>query len=290
MILGYLRTVRKFFMMGVKMKRALLVGINKYKIAGADLNGCVNDVTNLRDILLKYFGFDIKDIKVMTDERATKLGIMDGLKWLTEGVKTGDSILFAFSGHGSQIVDKNNDEYKDNLDEILCPHDMDWDGTYIVDDELNEIFSKVDQTVNIEVILDSCHSGTGTREIKGLNLLPKEETLKIRFLKPPVDIDCRMDEDMEVVKLFSGIRAKKPDNRVVFTGCKDNQTSADAYINGTYNGAFTYYFCKYLREAQGKINRLELLKRVRSSLKYHGFSQIPQLECAKNEKIKNLLE
>jgi hypothetical protein len=33
--------------------RALLVGVNKYKIAGADLSGCVNDVTNMRDILLK---------------------------------------------------------------------------------------------------------------------------------------------------------------------------------------------------------------------------------------------
>ena len=32
--------------------RALLVGINKYKMSGADLQGCVNDVTNMRDILL----------------------------------------------------------------------------------------------------------------------------------------------------------------------------------------------------------------------------------------------
>jgi len=37
--------------------KALLVGINKYKIHGADLNGCANDVTNMRDVLLKYFGF-----------------------------------------------------------------------------------------------------------------------------------------------------------------------------------------------------------------------------------------
>lgn len=272
------------------MKKALLVGINKYKIPGADLNGCVNDVTNLRDILLKYFSFDINEIKVITDERATKKAIIDGLDWLCEGVKSNDSILFQFSGHGSQIVDKNNDEKKDNLDEILCPHDMDWDGTYIIDDELNEIFSKVDSSVNVEIILDSCHSGTGTREVMGLSLLPKENTLAIKYIKPPVDIDCMMDEDMPVKKLFSNIRAKKPNNQVVFTACKDNQTSADAYIAGTYNGAFTYYFCKYLREAQGNIERYELLKRVRSSLKFHGFSQTPQLECAKNERNKKILE
>jgi len=79
------------------MKKAVLVGINKYRIAGADLNGCVNDVTNLRDILLKYFDFDVNDIRVITDERATKDAIIDGLGWLTDGVKSGDSILFAFS-------------------------------------------------------------------------------------------------------------------------------------------------------------------------------------------------
>jgi len=50
--------------------KALLVGINKYKIPGADLNGCANDVTNMRDVLLKYFGFftcnackHIRDVK-----------------------------------------------------------------------------------------------------------------------------------------------------------------------------------------------------------------------------------
>jgi len=28
--------------------RAVLVGINKYKMANSDLSGCVNDVTNVR--------------------------------------------------------------------------------------------------------------------------------------------------------------------------------------------------------------------------------------------------
>ena len=28
--------------------RAVLVGINKYKMANSDLSGCVNDVTNIR--------------------------------------------------------------------------------------------------------------------------------------------------------------------------------------------------------------------------------------------------
>jgi len=38
-------------------KRALLIGINKYQIAGADLRGCVNDVTDLSAALVKFGGF-----------------------------------------------------------------------------------------------------------------------------------------------------------------------------------------------------------------------------------------
>ena len=78
-------------------RRALLVGLNKYKIPGSDLNGCVNDVTNIRDILLKYFGFDVNDIRILIDDRATKENIMNRLRWLVADVKSGDRLLFHFS-------------------------------------------------------------------------------------------------------------------------------------------------------------------------------------------------
>jgi len=266
--------------------KALLVGINKYKIPGADLRGCVNDVTNVRDILLKYFGFTVKEIRVLVDERATKKNILNRLNWLVDKAKAGDCLLFHYSGHGSQVVDRDGDELKDRMDEIICPHDMDWDGNFITDDDLGGLFRNLPKGVNLEVLLDSCHSGTGTREMMGINSLPLEMSFKPRFLPPPVDIACRVDEDMEVRRLLKG---NNPLNHVLFSGCRDNQTSADAYINGSYNGAFTYYFAKHLREAQGNLTRVELIKRVRASLRFNGFSQIPQLECEKAERKKKVL-
>ncbi|MFH1627110.1 MAG: caspase family protein [Pseudomonadota bacterium] len=268
--------------------RALLVGINKYKIPGADLNGCVNDVTNIRDILLKHFAFTVKQIRLMVDGRATKNAIMDRLKWLVKDAKPGDRLLFHFSGHGSQIRDRDGDELKDNLDEILCPYDMDWEGTYITDDALHALFSKVPKGVNLEVLLDCCHSGTGTREAQAMGMLPEELSFKPRFLTPPPDILARMDDDeIETRKLF---RRANPQTHVLFSGCRDNQTSADAYIKGSYNGAFTYYLCKHLRETQGVMNRGELVKTVRASLRFRGFSQVPQLECPKTERKKKILD
>ncbi|MEW5767811.1 MAG: caspase family protein [bacterium] len=267
--------------------KALLVGINKYKLPGCNLNGCVNDVTNVRDILLKYFGFSIKEIRVLVDERATKANIISRLKWLVNGAKQGDKLLFHFSGHGSQIVDRDGDELKDKMDELICPHDMDWDGNFIADDDLEKIFSGVPTVVNLEVLLDCCHSGTGTRETMAINMLPPELSFKSRFLPPPIDIQCRADEDMEIRKL---LRKHNSLNHVLFAGCQSNQTSADAYINGSYNGAFTYYLCKHLRETQGNIRRAELLRRTRASIKFNGYSQIPQLEAPVAEKKKKMLE
>ncbi|MBU0735127.1 MAG: caspase family protein, partial [Proteobacteria bacterium] len=211
-------------------QRALLVGVNKYNIPGSDLNGCVNDVTNVRDILLKYFGFDVNDIRVVIDERATKENIMNRLRWLVADAKAGDRLLFHFSGHGSQIRDRDGDELKDHLDEILCPHDMDWDGRYIVDDELGELFSTLPKRINLEVLLDCCHSGTGTREAFGIESLPQDLSFKPKFLTPPADILARVDDDdLKVRKLAKG---GNPLTHVLFSGCKDNQTSADAYIKG----------------------------------------------------------
>lgn len=167
---------------------------------------------------------------------------------------------------------------------------MDWDGTYIVDDELGSFFDRLPKGkgINLEVLLDCCHSGAGTREACGIESLPRELSFKPRFLKPRADILARVDDDdLKVRKLAKG---GNPSTHVLFAGCKDNQTSADAFIKGSYNGAFTFYFSKRLRETQGTLTRSELLKRVRSSLRFNGFSQIPQLECPPPERKKMLLE
>jgi metacaspase-1 len=249
-------------------KRALLVGVNDYQQIN-DLSGCINDVTNVRDVLLKYFGFTVPEIRLLVDSRATKANIVTRLKWLLKGAKKGDLLVFHYSGHGTRIRDRDGDELKDHMDEAICPWDTSWDGGLILDDELYDMFKGLAASVHLEVILDSCHSGTGTREVMAM------KDMKIRFLQPPIDIECRVEEGLKI-KTFRA--PEKALNHILWAGCRDNQTSADALIGNTYNGAFTYYFCKHIRDAQGKIGRDQLLKRVRASLRFEGYSQVPQLE------------
>ena len=107
-------------------KRALLIGINKYQIAGADLRGCVNDVTALRAALVEFHGFKTGDIAVLTDGDATKKAMQAGIKKLVREAKKGDVVVLHYSGHGSNVPDDGKDE-ADGRDEILCPTDLDWD-------------------------------------------------------------------------------------------------------------------------------------------------------------------
>jgi metacaspase-1 len=263
-------------------KHALLVGINNYSKVN-DLQGCINDVTNVRSILKTFFGYTNNDIRVLTDDRATRKNILDRLEKLVKGSKTGDSLIFHFSGHGSQIRDRDGDELNDHLDELICPYDMNWDDGYITDDMLRAILDQLPKGVKMEIILDCCHSGTGTRETGPGAFEGFGSTCyaNYRYVRPPVDIDCRLQGDEDRMKPARAFRTDREIilNHVLWAGCKDNQTSADAEIEGRYNGAFSYYFCKHIRESKGNITRSELHSRVRNSLAYNRYSQIPQLEC-----------
>ena len=62
-------------------KRALLVGINAY--SDGALNGCVNDVIRINQVITNHFGFtDSKNKRMLTDKSATTKNILDRLTWL----------------------------------------------------------------------------------------------------------------------------------------------------------------------------------------------------------------
>ena len=123
---------------------ALLVGINDYQ-GISDLRGCVNDVTNVRSVLRTYYGFTNKDIRILVDDRATRENIQYRFANMIGNAKSGDHVVFHFSGHGSQIRDRDGDDLKDNLDELICPYDMNWDNGFITDDWFRSILKKLEK-------------------------------------------------------------------------------------------------------------------------------------------------
>ncbi len=133
-------------------KTAVLIGVNRYRIPGADLRGCVPDVKNMSSLLQRKYGFEEGDISLLTDFDATKKAIEEAITGLIRGGQRGDVLLVHFSGHGSNVPDDNGDE-ADNRDEILCPTDLDWYDP-LRDDWLRSVFDGLSAGVSLTVITD----------------------------------------------------------------------------------------------------------------------------------------
>lgn len=82
-------------------KHALLIGINDYLNPELTrVQGAVNDVLLLKDVLLTKFGFQEKDIKVLLNGDATRAAILENFKQIVDGAREGPA-LFYFAGNGS---------------------------------------------------------------------------------------------------------------------------------------------------------------------------------------------
>ncbi|GGN01247.1 hypothetical protein GCM10009721_30590 [Terrabacter tumescens] len=258
-------------------KRALLIGVNEYAIPGANLRGCVNDVNDVAAALTELYGFAESDITTLLDGAATKAAMTGAISDLVDSAGPGDVLYLHYSGHGSNVPDTNGDETTDGRDEILCPHDLDWNDP-LTDDWLRTTIDRLDPGASLTVVMDCCHSGSNTRAPVRPDAPPPE--ILPRFLPNPDDEERggehtgtprrsrrrRRQEDVHVVDM--------PETLV--SGCRDDQTSADAYIGSTYNGALTYYLVRAMREdPQATYRRLHA--RTLAGLT-GSYDQVPQLE------------
>lgn len=260
-------------------RKAICVGINKFAhYPQFTLNGCVNDARDMAALCKGLLGFKASEVTVLVDAQATKAAIMAQLKAALAEAKAGrlSYILFSWSSHGTQMTDRSGDE-PDGMDEAFVPHDIaekagDWDPAHIItDDEFHDLFQQLPAAVLLEVYLDTCHSGTGLRGAEfGLH------APRARYVAPP---GGQGPVKQKAVRGFALARAAEAPatHQILWSGCKANQTSADAYFNGRYSGAFTYYFVKTMTATHNKLSRKAVLTQMRAAMK-GKFAQVPQLE------------
>ena len=278
------------------MKKALLVGIN-YPGTPSQLNGCVNDVMAMSELLSNKFDFKSKNKRMLIDHAATTSNILDRLEWLVKDSKSGDVLYFHYSGHGSQFIDRDYDsDYEpDGKDEIICPIDLDWRRKIITDDMLRRIFNKVPEGVNLTVVLDCCHSGSGIdvgdnashyHSPRSKNSSEFYNTPNTnRLMEAPADIMNR-SIGMDIPVKLRGVNINN--TGVLISGCKSNQTSADAWIHNKYMGAATYYLIDAINNGYNTYETV--IGHMSYSLKRHGYSQSPQLNGSTNYTTHTFLE
>ena len=266
--------------------RAVLVGIDEYERDDVpSLSGCVNDVALVRSLLRQYFQVPNEDLRVVVNGRATKANILERIAVTIARAEPGDVIVFYFSGHGSQIRDRNGDELTDGLDEIICPYDMDWDrGTYILDDDLDALFDTLPPDVLLEAFFDCCFWGADAR---GLEPEPRPVLLRrdVRYLPPPFDIAARAEGEFDRLDIHQ-LRASATftERNVMWGASQEGQPAAEDYIDGRANGIFTYWGCRFIAENIQRVDRLEytreqLLEDVRGYLHTLGYVQTPELSA-----------
>ncbi|KAH9834619.1 caspase domain-containing protein [Rhodofomes roseus] len=151
---------------------ALVIGVNKYSnTAIPSLQGAVPDAEAVVDYLRTKLQVPTDHVRCLLDDSATRAAIIDQFLQMQKDtrIEAGDPILVYYAGHGGEA--KPPSTWPETSDiQTLIPHDFGTtvDGQTvhgIPDYTLGALLSRLAETKgdNITVILDCCHSGSGTR-------------------------------------------------------------------------------------------------------------------------------
>lgn len=259
-----------------QLKKAVIVGVN-YAGTEAELGGCINDANKMKNYLLDVCKFKKENVILLTDhfaakpdELPTRSNILKAINWLTSQLppRKECQLVFHYSGHGSFTRDRDGDE-SDQKDETICPVDCFQNGD-ITDDDLKDLLvDSLPSNAKLFCLLDCCHSGTG---------------LDLRY-------QCRVygDKHNKNYRLQQNKKqSHSPGEVILFSGCKDEQYSADAYIKGKYQGALTWAFFTVLEKHNFEpISYKRLIREIHTLLRRHRYEQIPQLSCGQYVDLKN---
>lgn len=253
------------------MKKAILIGCN-YPNTPYQLNGCINDIITMSNILKKYFNYTDSEIIIMTDNlpKSSNLypsrnNIMNTLK--NTFMNTDEKIYIHYSGHGSNIIDKNKDEL-DGYDECMIPADYNGQNI-IIDDDLYTLFFYVKSTCQLFISFDCCMSGT------------------------MCDLNYCFNYN-NIAKKFNTTNTNKKNiyetkNIVSFSAVQDNQYALDVYANGKAQGAFTMAINNVLNKYGNNISLAIFFDYVCNELKLNGYSSMtPLVSASKNIDLNNM--
>lgn len=252
---------------------ALLVGIDNYLPSVPSvpsLHGCVEDVKAIDAVLSRRISRGHLDVRVLTNEEATRSAVIDGFRTHLSKALAGDVVIFWYSGHGSQQQTASAVGVEpDGLDETLVLVDSRTeDGFDLLDKELAALLAEVARPgVHVFVGLDCCHSGSGTREILPTGTLIRQVAIN-RRVRP----------------IGSYLPAPAtPARHVLLAACRPDQTAKEVAIAGEPRGALSIAVERALGDASAEMTYRELHRTVRAAVGQLAVDQVPQLEVTVDE-------
>ncbi len=250
---------------------ALLVGVGSHDDPKIPDLACVGpDISMMRRTLIDSLGVKPEDVLILTNRQATASAVTEAFqRHLVDGASASDSVLFYFTGHGSQVRDDNGDE-EDGLDEVLVTYGTRWEDptSYISDDSLKIWLDRL-RCRKAVVVLDCCHSGTGTRTMQRVPI----KTYDIGFsveAKGHFPFLPRQNG-------FQRVNASPGTQRALVAACAANETA----LGPSSGSLLTREFCQQIRFANAR-PLSEIMKstsaKVVQEARRLAHQQSPQLE------------
>jgi len=259
---------------GLSRRHALVIGIDQYPGFGpADqLFGAVRDAEVVAEVLIEKYRFEPENVLRRFDAEATRSGLLGALDRLSRRIRQGDQVLLFYSGHGSQMTDREGDE-GDGLDETLVPYDSgrasgngeEAENRDITDDEINHWAAQIlAVTPHLTLIFDCCHAATLHRPgWRAKSVLPD---LRPTDQLPPSSVPAWRDVE-------TGPRP------LLIAACRDSERAYELPPSPTREarGAFSLHFVEAMREAAAVDTWREVLSRVGPALERDCPEQHPAL-------------
>ena len=220
-------------------RRAVCIGINTYP--GQPLSGCVAD-SNLWAQSLRGFGFETV---IVTDAAATRARILDELSRIIRESTAGDTLVFQYAGHGTQVDDLDGDEADGDTpgkDEAICPVDF-ATGAFVIDDDIAAEVAKIADGVRLTFLLDCCHSGTASRfAMSGAGAGSAPRDARPRYLRVTADLQIAHRRFRGGGRSSGGQRGFGPRaaaavaamREVTFSACQSHEVAWEVEGQGEY--------------------------------------------------------
>ncbi len=271
-------------------KLALIIAVGEYPAASKIPSiASTNDIKYIKTALSRN-GFEEKNIDTLINSNATKSAIVNALTQLSKKARSNDIVVIHFSCHGQQIRDQKTIEQgkdeDDGYDEAFLPYDAmakysptGYKGqNHLRDDDLNPLLltirKKIGLTGSLLVLLDACHSGTGTRS-ESFAVTRGEP---VPFANPENPLDSVISLSAAEGQGFFENISDSVSNMVVISASSPHQENKQIKINNEELGSLSYAFYKALGQMTAGNTYQLLFEKIKATMQAYIPDQVPMIE------------
>ncbi len=215
-------------------KLALLVGVDDY-LDEEGIKGSVTDVELQQDLLIYRFGFQSSDVLKLTGEKATRAAVETAfVEHLMKQAKSGDVVVFHFSGYGRQLSFPANSQTLNTLVVYDSTTTDTKNSTGLNSNELLEntilLLAKSLSTEKITLVFDTSYA---------YGQPPMMGNWRVRSLPPRVG-------KIEITEVNKQWELKPQQSPLILSACRQDEMAREILGREWNAGLFTYNLSQYL--------------------------------------------